>query len=107
MKGYFSTSKKFALFKSLSRESTFVLMLLVGITTETVERVASTVSYMMLPRNCEKAPRTFERPMNRTVNSIDECGQSMSNRFIGSPVFPEKDANVADCVDARIGNMTA
>ena len=80
MSGNFSASKKFGLFRSLSRNSTLVLMLFVSITTDTEDPGMELGLYMRVPPNFANAPLTVESPMKRTENSTAECGQSISNR---------------------------
>src|SRR5438045_1099932 len=79
--GNFSASKKFSLLKSLSRDATLVLMLLVSMTTEIEDPGIELGLYIRVPPKVANAPRTVESPMKRTEHSTDEGGQSMSNRW--------------------------
>src|ERR1700756_2474536 len=68
MVGYFSTSKKRALRKSLSRISTRVSTELASIVASRVSLDGSAGSYWAEPDTFENAPRTVETPRWRTEN---------------------------------------
>src|SRR2546423_7500949 len=97
MIGNFSASKKFSLFRSLSRKATLVLMLLVSITIETDDPSIDSGSYISVPPKSANAPLTVESPMKRTEKANAECGQSTSKRWTESPVGAFKDAKLALC----------
>src|SRR6266496_339261 len=75
--GYFSTSKKLGLFRSLSRASTRVSTEPTSMVAETCDWVMSFSFKTALPDTFVKFPLTFEMPMCRTVNCAVECAGSI------------------------------
>src|SRR6266446_1225450 len=77
MVGYFSTSKKLGLLRSLFRASTRVSTELTSMLADTCDCVMSFSFRTTLPVTLVKFPETFEIPRCRTVNCAVECAGSM------------------------------
>src|SRR5260370_2805604 len=75
--GYFSTSRKSALFRCLSRSASRVLIVFASITTSTLEVVGFSGSYTTAPCTPLNPPRTFVIIMWRTTNCAVECAGSI------------------------------
>src|SRR5271155_4393312 len=76
MVGYFCTSRKFGLRRSLSRMSTRVSTEVASIVAWIEDLPGLAGSYFTVPLTLVNAPRTVETPRCRTENCADECGGS-------------------------------
>ena len=69
----------------------------------TDERSGALGSYMMVPAYVPKAPRTLDRPMNRTLKPIMECAASIS-KCCGRPALPTCAWDIAGAANTRATN---
>src|SRR5579864_6249462 len=77
MVGYFCTSRKFGLRRSLSRISTRVSTEAASIVASREVLEGSEGSYLADPLTLVNAPRTVETPRCRTENCAEACGGSI------------------------------